>query len=316
MQIHRLFEIVYILLHQKIVTAKILADRFEVSQRTIYRDIEALGMAGVPVYTEKGNGGGISLLPDFVLNKSLLNEKEQQEILIALQGLSKVKNLETGKILSKLSSVFQKNTADWLDIDFSFWARDISSNLFNDLKTSILERRMIEFDYRSSYGKKIRVMTHRKIEPIQLWYKSSTWYVKGFCLGKQDLRTFKLTRISKLRITNINFSERDLSNIKPPVMQDGNYIDENQKPPVKIKFKMKKEMTERVYEDFNPEQCKKQKDGSFIVTVTWPEDEWVYGTLLSYGENLEVLEPMHIRENLMKKVKKMHRNYFTFDKGK
>ena len=311
MQIYRLFEIVYVLMNEKVVTAKTLAQRFEVSQRTIYRDIEALGMAGVPVYTEKGNGGGISLLPDFILNKSLLNEKEQQEILIALQGLSKVKNFETDKVLNKLSAVFQKNTAGWLDIDFSFWAKDIPSDLFNNLKTAILERRITEFDYYSSYGKKTREITHRKIEPIQLSYKAGIWYIKGFCLGRQDLRTFKLARISKLKITNVNFSERDLSNIKPPVMYDGNYIDEKQKSPIKIKFKMTKEMSERVYEDFNPEWYKKQKDGSFIITVAWPEDEWVYGTLLSYGENLEVLEPEHIRENIKKKVKKLYGNYFS-----
>jgi len=310
MQIHRLFEIVYMLLHHKTITARTLAQRFEVSQRTIYRDIEALSMAGVPVYAEKGNGGGIRLLPDFILNKSLLSEKEQHEILMALQGLSKVKNLETDKVLSKLSAVFQKSTADWLDIDFSFWAKDIPSNLFNDFKTAILERRIIEFDYYSSYGKKTREMTHRKIEPVQLWYKSGTWYIKGFCLGKQDIRTFKLTRIKKHRTTGTKFTERDLSNIKPPVMHDGNYIDEKQKPSAKIIFKMKKEMTERVYEDFNPEQCKKQKDGSFIITTTWPEDEWVYGVLLSYGEYLEVLEPEHIRETIKKKIKKLHSNYF------
>ena len=311
MQIYRLFEIVYILMNQKIVTAKTLSERFEVSQRTIYRDIEALGMAGVPVYTEKGNGDGIGLLPDFVLNKSLLNEKEQHDILIALQGFSKVKNFETEKILNKLSSVFQKNAAGWLDIDFSFWAKDIPPDLFNNLKTAILERLIIEFDYYSSYGKKTREMTHRKIEPVKLWYKSGTWYVKGFCLVRQDLRTFKLTRISKLKITNINFSERDLSNIEPSVMYDGNYMDEKQKTPVKIKFKMKKEMTERVYEDFNPGWCKKQKDDSFIITVTWPEDEWVYGVLLSYGEYLEVMEPEHIRKTIMKKINKMHKNYFS-----
>ena len=310
MQIHRLFEIVYILLHQKVITAKTLAQRFEVSRRTIYRDIESLSMAGVPVYAEKGSGGGIRLLPDFVLNKSLLSEKEQQEILMALKGLSKVKNLDTDKVLNKLSAVFQKNTADWLDIDFSFWAKDIPSNLFNDFKTAILERLIIEFDYYSSYGKKTREMTHRKIEPVQLLYKSGTWYIKGFCLVKQDIRTFKLTRIKKYKITDVKFSERDLSNFKPSAMYDGNYIDEKQKPPVKIKFKMKKEMTERVYEDFNPEQYKKQKGGGFIITVTWPEDEWVYGVLLSYGEYLEVLEPEHIRKTIKKKIKNLYSNYF------
>jgi predicted DNA-binding transcriptional regulator YafY len=153
MQIYRLFEIVYILLHEKLVTAKSLAERFEVSQRTIYRDIDILSMSGIPVYTEKGKGGGISLLPDFMLNKSLLSEQEQMEILSALQGLSNVKTPDTDHVLSKLSAIFQKNAANWLEVDFTFW-NDDNSELFNSFKTAILERRIAEFDYYSTYGKK------------------------------------------------------------------------------------------------------------------------------------------------------------------
>ena len=119
MQINRLLEIVYILLSKKTVTAKELAGRFGVSQRTIYRDIDALSLAGIPVYTEKGKGGGISLLPGFVLNKSILSEGEQQEILSALQGLSAVSAAQTDNVLQKLSALFNTNSIGWIDVDFS-----------------------------------------------------------------------------------------------------------------------------------------------------------------------------------------------------
>ena len=302
MQIYRLFEIVYILLQQKIVTAKALAERFDVSQRTIYRDIDILGLAGIPVYTEKGKGGGISLLPDFVLNKSILSDQEQTEILTALQGLSTVKTGETGKVLQRLSTFFNKTAADWLNVDFSQWGYD-DNGFFSDFKTAILEHRIAEFDYYSVYGKKTREKTRRRVEPIQLWFKSNMWYVRGFCLSRQDIRTFKLTRIRNLHITDVHFPERDLSAICP---LDS---DERQSPEVTIKLKIDTEMIHRVYDEFDENIIKKQRDGSFIVTVSWPEDDWVYGRILSYGDYIEVLEPEHIREIIKEKVKKMTKKY-------
>ena len=119
---NRLFEIIYILLNKKSTTARELAEHFGVSQRTIYRDVDTLSLADIPVYTEKGKGGGISLLPDFVLNKSILSEQEQNEILSALQGLSSVKTTETDQVLKKLSTIFNKNTVNWLEVDFSDWS--------------------------------------------------------------------------------------------------------------------------------------------------------------------------------------------------
>ncbi len=145
MQIHRLFEMVYILLDKKKITAGELAEHFGVSRRTICRDIDTLSTAGIPVYTEKGKGGGISLLPNFILNKSILSEGEQNEILSALYGLSSIKTDETNLILQKLSTIFSKTATNWMDVDFSGWSHE--NDFFNDFKTAILERRIIEFDY-------------------------------------------------------------------------------------------------------------------------------------------------------------------------
>jgi len=145
MQINRLFEIVYVLLGQKSVTANKLALQFGVSQRTIYRDIDALSLSGIPVYAERGKGGGISLLPGYVLNKSILSEKEQQEILLALQALSSINSPDTDNVFKKLSAFFNKSAADWLHVDFTGWGSG-SATLFDDFKTAILERRIVEFD--------------------------------------------------------------------------------------------------------------------------------------------------------------------------
>jgi Predicted transcriptional regulator len=121
MQVNRLFEIVYILLEKKKVTANELAEHFEVSKRTILRDIDALTIAGIPIYTSKGKGGGISILDNFVLNKTTISDEEQSEILMSLQSLAATKYLDDSKILSKLETLFQKTDTNWIEVDFSRW---------------------------------------------------------------------------------------------------------------------------------------------------------------------------------------------------
>lgn len=300
MQVNRLFEMVYILLDKKSVTAKELAEHFHVSQRTIYRDLDVLSLAKIPIYTEKGKGGGIRLLPEFVLNKSLLSESEQQEILSALQGLSTVRAADGNGVVKKLSSIFNKNTANWVQVDFSGWDyRD--GDKFRDFKTAILKRQIAEFDYYSTYGE----MTHRRIEPVQLWFKSRTWYVKGFCLTRQDMRLFKLSRVKQLLVTDQPFLPRDLLCLPKPLPSAG-----HQKPDITLKMKISPEMNCRILDDFHESEVTQLPDGSFFITVTWPEDDWVYGTILSYGEYAQVLEPEHIREIIKGKLEKMRGNYF------
>jgi len=300
MQIYRLLEIVYILLSQKIVTAKELSEKFGVSQRTIYRDIEVLNMAGIPVYSEKGKGGGTRLLPEFVLNKSILSEQEQNEILSALKAFSGIKSNETNQVLKKLAAFFNKDTADWLQIDFSSWG--VAGNDFFDIfKAAILEKRIVEFDYYSSaYYEK----SFRSVEPVQLWFKSKAWYMRGYCLKLGELRLFKLTRIRNLIITDTYFHDRSLPAVPTPSESK-----EQLKNNVSLKLKIEPEMIYRVFDEFDENMVEKQEDGSLIVSVTWPEDNWVYGFILSFGEFIEVLEPRHVRENIKKKLIKMQKKY-------
>ena len=302
MQINRLFQIIYTLLDKKTATAKELAQQLDVSVRTIYRDVENLSSAGIPIYTEQGKGGGISLLPDFVLNKSILNEWEQTEILSALSGLSAVKTIETDRVLQRLSTFFNKSVVNWIDVDFSHWGF-IASEFFIGFKTAIISRRVAEFDYYAVYGETAPSFTRRRIEPVQLWFKGKSWYVKGFCLLRQDLRTFKLSRIGNLAITDEHFAERDLTALPAP---SGTYWE---KQSILLKLKIGPEMAHRVYDEFHESMTVKQPDGGFIVSVRWPEDDWVYGTILSYGEYIEVLEPPHVREIIRTKAEKMAGKY-------
>jgi predicted DNA-binding transcriptional regulator YafY len=292
-------EIVYILLEKKLVTAKQLAEQFGVSQRTIYRDIDTLGLAGIPIYTEQGKGGGISLMPEFVLDKSILSEQEQYKILSALQALSGIESVETDQVLTKLSALFKKSASNWLQVDFSGW-NSASSDFFTIFKTAILERKIVEFDYYSSYNEK----TRRRIEPVQLWFKEKAWYIYGFCLKRQDVRVFKLVRIKNLTITNKQFSARAL-----PSVYENSGAEKERNPDITLKLRIAAEMTHRVLDEFREDMIKRQADGSFIVSVTWQEDQWVYGFLLSFGEYIEVLEPKHVQKILKSIAQKISKKY-------
>jgi len=297
MQINRLLEIVYVLLRQKSVTARELAERFEVSQRTIYRDIDALSLAGIPVYTEKGKGGGISLLPDFVLNKSILSEQEQVEILSALQSLSSITTEETAQVLRKMATIFNKDLSSWLEVDFSDWGAE-NTKFFESFKSAIFERRIAEFDYYNAYGEK----TRRRIEPTQLWFKARAWYIKGFCLAKQDTRVFKLLRVKNLAITNEHFTERDMLELPCELEQQDRKV-------VALTLKIEPEMAYKVYDDFTEDMIEKQDDGSYFVAITALQDNWVYSLILSYGEHIEVLSPVHIREAIRDKAQKLSQKH-------
>jgi len=299
LQASRLFEIIYLLLNKDRVTAKELAERFGVSTRTIYRDVDAISLAGIPVYTEKGKGGGISLLPDFVLNKSILSEHEQSEILASLQGLTQIQSADADNVLQKLSTVFNKTAAKWLEVDFTDWSFE-QQDFWSSFKTAILQKLVVEFDYYSSYSEK----TRRRVEPLQLWFKSRNWYLKAYDLAKCDIRLFRLSRIRNMDTTDEVFTERNLltENVisSPP---------SSKRPDVTLKLRIKPEMAHRVLDEFASVVEDQEADGSYIVSFCWPEDNWVYGTILSFGEYIEVLEPEHIRDIIREKARNIYGIY-------
>lgn len=190
---NRLFEIIYILMQKRKITAKELADRFEVSTRTIYRDIETLSRANIPIYASKGKDGGIGLLDEYVLNKTILSEEEQNQILFALQGMEEAKGQDEKDILNKLSALFNKKVNDWIKIDFSNWS-DAKEERFEIIKSAILNKRLIQFTYYNSNGEESK----RIVEPLQIWFKDKSWYLISYCKLKQDYRIFKIARMKEI----------------------------------------------------------------------------------------------------------------------
>lgn len=302
MQINRLFEMIYILLGKKMTTAQELAEHFEVSVRTIYRDLDTLSSAGIPIYASQGKGGGISLLDNYVLDKSVLSEREQNEILYALQSLSITQAPEAKVVLAKLSSLFNKSRTNWIEVDFSPWGSDEKrTSQFTIIKDAILNRRMIEFNYFSSSGEK----SIRRVEPVKLVFKVNAWYLKAFCLTRNTYRTFKITRMSEVLMTQEVFPERDPE--EPP---ENTETQKNRKW-IPVCLKISAEGAYRVYDEFAEKDITKNQDGSFTVTASLPENKWLIRYLLSFGADIEVLAPQNIRDMLRSELAEIAVKYRT-----
>jgi len=291
---NRLFEILYILLQKKKVTAKELAEKFEVSTRTIYRDIEALSSANIPIYMSKGKDGGISILEEYVLNKSILSEEEQKQILFALQSLEKMNGKTEKDILEKMSTIFNKKVIDWIKIDFSNWSPS-KENTFQIIKSAILNKQLIEFTYYNSTGEQ----NTRIVEPLQIWFKDKSWYLISYCRLKKDYRFFKLRRMKKVKLLEEHF-EREMPKPNEEEKEIKNII---------LELEISKEMAFRVYDEFDNDQIIKKEDGNFIVKVEFPENEWVYSFILSFGEYVKVISPEYAKNIVKHKLQNTLKNY-------
>jgi predicted DNA-binding transcriptional regulator YafY len=299
MRISRLFSIVYYLLEKKESTGKELADRLGVSVRTIYRDIDILSSAGIPIYTNQGKGGGIVILDNFVLNKSVLSEKEQDEILLALQNLSSTRYPDIDSILSRLSSLFKKSDVNWIEVDYSPWGSDErKKENFNMLKMAIIGKQSIRFEYFNTSGAK----SIRRVDPIKLVFKDKAWYLKAYCYDKTAGRTFKISRMADIEITGDIFAQREQAGVstEPEDNQFREFID--------IRLRISPAGAYRIYDDFGEKEITKHDDGSFTVIASMPVGDWLSNYILSYGPVIEAIEPQSLQDAVIGKMEALMKN--------
>lgn len=300
MKENRYFQMIYLLLDKGQMTAPELADYFEVSIRTIYRDIDILSSAGIPIYATQGKGGGIAIQDSYVLKKSLLSEQEQKQILMALQGIRVLEDEQINMLLSKLSGVFQRQQGNWLEIDFSTWTKSgAGKHNFQLLQSAIWKSRIVSFSYYSGKGEQ----TKRIIEPHKLVFKTSDWYLYGYCTLRKDFRLFKLTRIRDLKLQDAEFMRETPEHIFER-------SDEFEMKTVQVTLLFDAGMSHEVYEKFD-EEVSEQEDGSLLVTTILPDNELLYSYVLSCRERVEVLSPPYVRDNVRKRVRKMLEIYKT-----
>jgi len=301
MKINRLLEIIILLLSKGTVTAGELAARFQVSTRTIYRDIDILSTAGVPVVMARGSGGGISLLEGYALSKVLISDQERDGLLLALQTLRATRYPQSDLILDKLRAIFRKPShEDWVAVDFSSWSSlPNEKNKFNDIKEAIQQRRVIRFDYVNANGLK----SSRLAEPEKLLYKGNAWYLIAYCRKREEHRIFRLTRVKNVTLLEETFPDRPCPVWKETSGESPGFV--------RLKLRFQPGALNRIYDDFADELIRQNEDGTLVVEVDFPEDEWVYGYILSYGNYVEVLEPGHIRRIVAERLRRTLNIYET-----
>lgn len=301
MKLNRLLEITTILLNKKTVTAAELAERFGVSIRTIYRDIDVLSASGVPVYATQGAKGGISILEDYTVNRTALSNSERDSIVFALQTLHSIQYPDIDAVLEKLGNFFTKTATDWISVDFSPWGSNPNAfHRFTDIKNAIMQSRVVEIEYINSGN----IVSTRKIEPLRLVFKYQAWYLWAYCLQKQEYRIFRISRIKKIKLTEQSFDRS-----RAYAVTDQHTSSEGNKPTVHLVLLFTPEAYYRLCDDFDENQIKDNNDGSYLLEMDVPEDEWVYGYILSYGTNVKVIEPEHIRNGIRERSQRITEFY-------
>lgn len=284
----RLFQLLYLLLEKERMSASELAARLEVSPRTVYRYVETLSMAGVPVFTVQGKSGGISLLPGYRLDKALLSDAEQDQLLFAVQSLQ-VTDQQVDDLISKLGSTFHKPKADWIAVDFSRWGlKRTDSVRFEQMKTAILNKRVLALTYCSTYGE----TTNRRVHPLRLVYKDKHWYLQAYCLLADDFRLFKVGRIVELNDTQEVFHNDYTSDI-PPI--------ETEAPPcagTHFRLRFAKSVAYRVYDEFCQSDITREEAGTLLVEADFVTESWAVQYLFSFGTDVEILKPARIKRQL------------------
>ena len=296
MKDNRLFRILYYILEKEKVTANELAEKFEVSVRTIYRDIDSISSVGVPIFTTQGKGGGIKIDNEFILNKSLFDANEKEQIIAALQGLEKTNKVYKSELITKLSALFKIKNSNWIEIDFTSWgSNNTYQDLFNTLKIAIINKNIISFSYNSSKGEKI----NRKVKPIRLLFKEQDWYLYAFCLLRNDFRYFKLSRMKDLEVLAINYEDNFENEVLKKELKYENIVN--------IKLKFNKSVAFRVYDEFKA--IEEDEKGNLYVEIKIPNNYKLYNYIFSFGSNVEILEPKEIRNQFKNTIDELAKKY-------
>ena len=301
MKVDRLISIVFILLEKERISAQELADMFQVSLRTIYRDIDAIDLAGIPIRSTSGVGGGFEIMPNYKIDKKVFSTADLSAI---LTGLSNPYNLiqgdELANALAKVKSFIPPDRAKDLElkvnqvwIDLSQWMGNSSIPPYLEMiKAALQESKLISFEYIALHGNK----TTRTVEPYQLVLKSSHWYLHGYCHIRNEFRLFRISRISNLQLQGETFTPRDC---QKPQLEFADILAAMQ---TEIKIRIHESIVDRVLDYCSYESFLPDGDEHYIVRFPFVENEYHYDMILGFGDKCECLEPLHIREKMKCKI--------------
>lgn len=310
MKVDRLVSIIMKLLDKERIGAQELADMFEVSPRTIYRDIDTINRAGIPVRSTSGVGGGFEVMQQYKVDRKVFSTADLSAILMGLSSLSNmIRGDELVNAFAKVKSFIPADRVKDIEIktnqiyiDLSPWMSNRNIQPYLEvIKTALQENKLLSFEYTDRYGSK----TARTAEPYQLVLKNSHWYCQGYCLKRNDFRLFKLSRIANLQMQTEYFTPRDYE--KPQL----DFSDILATMQTKIKIRIHKSIMDRVldfcaYEYFSP-------DGNehYIVNFPFIENDFYYTILFSFGDKCECLEPLRVRAEIKRRIDTMVTLYET-----
>lgn len=299
MKLERMIGILSILLQKEKVTAPYLAEKFEVSRRTINRDIEALCMAGIPLVTEPGQKGGISIMEGYKIDRMLLSTSDMQAILAGLRSLDSVSGTNRyAQLMEKLSAGASNLLPGdaHIFIDLSSWYKDSLSPKIELLHGAISLGHKVSFIYFSPKGE-----SKRTIEPYNLIFKWSSWYVWGFCETRQDFRLFKLGRMTDLQLGGV-FQKREapLPNLSSQEVFPPQY---------QVKAKIQPKYRWRLVEEYGPDSFSVLPDGTLLFSFGFVDKTNIVTWIASFGEGAELLEPFEFRKDVLAFAEGIRKNY-------
>ena len=300
MKLDRLIGILSILLQKDKITSQELASKFEVSRRTILRDIDALSVAGIPIISEKGQGGGISIMDGYKVDRTVLSSEDMKAILTGLQSLDSVSGTNRYRQLMEKISIDGSaaiNVDNHIIIDLSNWDKSTVSDKIELIKAAMEQNLKIAFDYFSQGGE-----SRRMIEPYHLVFQWSGWYVWGYCAHREDYRMFKLTRMTGLTLTDEKIPDRNV----PEYICDKQWDNTGG---IEVTVKFDNSVKWRIIDEFGTGSLKYNEKGDIIVTITWSNVLVLYQYVLSFGDKAEIVAPMKYRQDFAKFLKKMQKKY-------
>ena len=300
-KVERLISIIMILLKKEVVSTNEFSQLFNVSKRTILRDMETLSLANIPIYAIHGVNGGYGIMDAYKVDKRLLTSSDIQNILTALGGLEQIFLTEdverTIKKIDAMVSPLSLNRS----IQLSFYEWEGRSEIIETLKIcqeSILKKKLVSFDYMDKEG----TITKRMIEPYELHFRESSWYVKGFCLHRQGYRTFKVSRIDHLAMDERAFHQRDDWSEQA---DEARYLPQL----VTIKAWISPSIQDQIIERYGRKSIENHSSGRLVATMYVPHNRPGFQFLAGFGTHLKVVEPQTYVEDFRRYVSQMMENY-------
>ena len=298
---------------RRVVRAEDLADHFEISVRTVYRDLAALGEAGIPIMAEAGVG--YSLVKGYHLPPVMFTAEEASALFIGsklvehLTDASLRKHMESA--LLKIRSVLPRDRQDYLDRlerstvvvqESSGPLPRLSSETLIPVQRALAERRVLAIDYQ---GAQRAELTRRQVEPLGLVYYSDNWHLIAYCRLRRDVRDFRTDRIRRLQLQAEFFSGHDDFSVQrylDEAAREGKFVTAVVRFQPDVMRRVRREWACRlVTETTEPE--------GVAVTLMGYSLEWLTDWVLSFGSKAEVLAPETFKNLVAMEAEKIAAHY-------